>query len=126
MAKRTRKYLGKQVHKAIDSLDCIPFSGDVTSVTLHCGEFTSLCPHTKQPDFAKLMIIYTPDRDLVETKSMKLFLWRYREQGKFNEAIVSEIADLFFAQIQPLNVEVVGMFNSRGGISVEARATRAK
>lgn len=93
-------------------------------VVLHCSEFTSHCPVTSQPDFGKLTIEYVPKGWLVETKSLKLFLWQYRSRKAFNERIVDEIAQTFFEQVRPAIVYVTGVFNARGGISVEARASR--
>lgn len=118
------KHLGKQDNTPTEKLDTIPFEGAGMEVELECSEFTSHCPVTKQPDFATLSIRYVPGKHLVETKSLKLFLWRYRDKKAFNEAIVTEIADAFFAQVQPAHLVVEGRFFPRGGISVTARAQR--
>lgn len=79
---------------------------------------------TGQPDFGSLVIEYEPDGHLVETKSMKLFLWQYRHASAFNEAITDEIAEAFMRQIRPRRVMVTGRFNSRGGIAVTVTARR--
>lgn len=116
------QYLGKQVLKA-DRLDPILWSGKrPTKVTLHCSEMHSLCPVTGQPDFSKLKIEYIPFRHIVETKSAKLFLQSFSQRKQFNELLVDELADKFVSQIQPKWLKITGVFNTRGGISVEAES----
>jgi len=95
-------------------------------VTLQCSEFTSHCPVTGQPDFATLRIEYMPDKSIVETKSLKLYLWSYRDKAMFNEQIVEKIAADIIKQVRPKWVTVVGTFAQRGGISVQATATRGR
>lgn len=104
----------------------IPWSGGPLEVQLECSEFTSHCPVTGQPDFARLVIRYTPDKHLVETKSLKLYLWSFREAKAYNEALCDEVAHVFDAQVQPKSVTVEAMFHARGGISVTARAARQR
>ena len=87
-------------------------------------EFTSLCPVTGQPDFATLSISYEPRRHLVESKSLKLYLWQFRDQGVFNEVLVDRIANDLYRQLRPKWLEVAGHFHSRGGIRISARARR--
>jgi 7-cyano-7-deazaguanine reductase len=87
-------------------------------------EFTSLCPITGQPDFGRLVIEYVPDRHLAETKSLKLYLWKYRTQAGFNESLVDAIASDLYRQIGPHWLRVTGIFNPRGGIQVTAVAER--
>lgn len=116
------RYLGKQVRSA-NRLDPILWKGKrSTKVTLHCSEMHSLCPVTGQPDFSKLKIEYIPYRHIVETKSAKLFLQSFSRRRKFNELIVDEITDKFASQIKPQWLKVIGVFNTRGGISVEAES----
>lgn len=118
------KHLGRQSQSAVVELDLIPWdSGDVV-VQLDCSEFTSHCPVTKQPDFGRLEIRYCPRAHLVETKSLKLYLWQFRDRAEFNEQIVARIAKAFCEQVNPMWVAVTGVFNTRGGISVRAEATR--
>lgn len=119
-------HLGKQTNEPTDKLDAVPWTNGPITITLEASEFTSLCPVTKQPDFGTLTIVYEPDEQIVETKSLKLWLWRWREIGAFNEQIVATIAEDFFAQIKPLRVTVTGHFHSRGGISVNPVAERRK
>lgn len=119
-------HLGKISNQPIERLELVPFNGRHTTVVLKCSEFTSLCPVTGQPDFAILEIEYIPVVALVETKSLKLYLWRFREVPAFNEQLVNIIADDFFEQVQPKGVRVTGVFHARGGISVSAIAQRGE
>ena len=79
-------------------------------------EFTAMCPMTGQPDFAKLRITYQPDRLCVESKSLKLYLWSYRDRGAFHEAVTNQILDDLVAALQPRWLKVEGDFLVRGGI----------
>ncbi len=85
-------------------------------IRFECPEFTCLCPRTGQPDFATIRIRYVPDRLCVELKSLKLYLWSYREVGTFHEAVTNRILDDLVKLMQPRAIEVVGDFNVRGGI----------
>jgi len=118
------QHLGKHSAEPIDRVDTIEWKGGKIIVSLICHEFTSRCPVTNQPDFGRLLIEYEPDQRLVETKSLKLFLLRFREVGQFNEVIVNEIADMLFEQLEPKGLKVTGLFGRRGGIEVEAKAVR--
>jgi 7-cyano-7-deazaguanine reductase len=116
-----RLYLGQSISKPIaaESLDVVPWVGSPTAIVrFECAEFTSHCPVTGQPDFASLSIEYGPTSLLVETKSLKLYLWSYRTAHAFNEVIVDEIAASLFRVLSPRFVEVRGHFHARGGISV--------
>lgn len=90
-------------------------------VELDCPEFTCLCPITGQPDFARLTIRYSPLAYLVESKSLKLYLFSFRNQGTFNEEVVNRIASDLFALMQPRWLEVRGDFLPRGGIAIKPR-----
>lgn len=118
------KYLGKPANEPIDEVDLIEWTGGPMTVRLDCAEFTSLCPITGQPDFGRLCIEYAPDKHIVETKSVKLYLWKFRTERVFNEQVVSSIADDLYDQIRPHWLRVVGRFNRRGGIRVTAAAER--
>jgi 7-cyano-7-deazaguanine reductase len=87
-------------------------------VIVNCEEFTSLCPKTKQPDFAKIFIEYIPVEYLVESKSLKLYLFSFRNHGAFHEDCVNMIAKDIFKLLTPKYIKVVGRFNIRGGISI--------
>lgn len=118
------RHLGKRSNEPTDKVDLIEWGGDTIHVRLECTEFTALCPVTGQPDFGTLVVEYVPAKHLVETKSLKLYLWRYRGERAFNEALVDTIASDLFAQIRPQWLRVTGEFNLRGGISVTAMAQR--
>ena len=118
------KYLGKPSNQPIDQIELIEWTGKTIAVRLDCSEFTSLCPVTGQPDFATLVITYVPDKHLAETKSVKLYLWRYRTQRVFNESVVDALAEDLYSQVAPLWLGITGRFNPRGGISVTATAER--
>lgn len=85
-------------------------------IEFRCPEFTCLCPKTGQPDFATIHFRYVADALCVELKSLKLYLWQYREVGSFHEAVVNQILDDLVALVEPRFMEVVGEFNVRGGI----------
>lgn len=118
------KHLGKPSNQPTEKLDLIEWSGQSVLVRLECSEFTALCPVTGQPDFGQLLIEYVPDKHLVETKSLKLYLWKYRGEAGFNESLVDRIAGDLAEQMRPLWLRVVGQFNPRGGIRVSAAAER--
>lgn len=88
-------------------------------VTFTCPEFTTLCPKTGQPDFATLTIRYIPSRLLVESKSLKLYLFGFRSHGDFHEDVVNVIYDDLSRLLKPKYMEVVGKFAARGGISID-------
>ena len=89
-------------------------------------EFTSLCPITGQPDFATISIDYVPDELCVELKSLKLYMWSYRNEGAFHEAVTNQICDDLVAAISPRSVTVTGKFWVRGGITTSVVVTHAK
>ena len=87
-------------------------------VTFNCPEFTSLCPKTGQPDFAKIIINYIPRERMVESKSLKLYLFSFRNHGDFHEDCVNIIMKDLVKLMQPRYLEVIGIFMPRGGISI--------
>lgn len=87
-------------------------------VTLHCPEFTSLCPKTGQPDFGTIVISYIPRVQMVESKSLKLYLFSFRNHGDFHEDCVNIIMKDLIRLLDPKYIEVRGDFNPRGGISI--------
>ena len=88
-------------------------------VTFTAPEFTTLCPKTGQPDFATLTIRYIPAKKLVESKSLKLYLFGFRNRGDFHEDVVNLIYDDLFRLLKPKYMEVYGKFAARGGISID-------
>ncbi|MCR4743810.1 MAG: preQ(1) synthase [Lachnospiraceae bacterium] len=88
-------------------------------VKFNCPEFTSLCPITGQPDFATITISYVPDEKMVESKSLKLYLFSFRNRGDFHEDVVNIIMEDLIAKMNPKYIEVWGKFLPRGGISID-------
>lgn len=88
-------------------------------VKFNCPEFTSLCPMTGQPDFATIYISYVPDKKMVESKSLKLYLFSFRNHGDFHEDCVNIILKDLVKLMDPLYIEVWGKFTPRGGISID-------
>ena len=87
-------------------------------VTLDCPEFTSLCPKTGQPDFGRIVITYIPREKMVESKSLKLYLFSFRNHGDFHEDCVNIIMKDLVKLMDPRYIEVTGIFNPRGGIRI--------
>lgn len=85
-------------------------------IAFDAPEFTCLCPLTGQPDFARFKITYVPDLRCVELKSLKLYLWSYRNEGAFHEAVTNRIADDLVKALQPRSLVVTGDWFVRGGI----------
>ncbi len=100
------------------------------SIEFTCPEFTCLCPRTGQPDFATIRITYVPDRKCVELKSLKLYLWSFRDEGHFHEAVTNRILDDLVRAVRPRTMRVVGDFFVRGGIhtvvTAEHEASRGR
>jgi 7-cyano-7-deazaguanine reductase len=87
-----------------------------------CPEYTALCPATGQPDFGTIVVSYVPDRLCVELKSLKLYLWAFRDEGHFFEEVVNRILDDLVAAIRPRRMVVTGRFRVRGGITTRVTA----
>ena len=96
------------------------------TITLSSDEFTCVCPATGQPDFATITIRYIPDRKILESKSLKLYLWSYRNEGVFHEHVTNTICDDLAKALNPHWIEVAGAFKARGGISITVVATHEK
>ena len=92
-------------------------------IRFDCPEFTCLCPVTGQPDFATIRIRYVPDQKCVELKSLKLYLWSYRSQGAFHEAVTNKILDDLVKLLAPRKLVVEGDFMVRGGIHTVVEAS---
>ena len=95
-------------------------------VRFNCPEFTSLCPITGQPDFAEIRIAYVPAERMVESKSLKLYLFSFRNHGDFHEDCVNTIMKDLVRLMQPKYIEVKGIFTPRGGISIWPYANYGK
>jgi 7-cyano-7-deazaguanine reductase len=95
-------------------------------IRFETDEFTCLCPKTGQPDFATIRVEYVPDTTCVELKSFKLYLWSYRNEGAFHEAVTNKILDDLVAAVAPRKARVEGDFNIRGGIHTTVTAEHVK
>jgi 7-cyano-7-deazaguanine reductase len=95
-------------------------------VTLETDEFTCLCPMTGQPDFANIRVVYVPDAKVVESKSFKLYLWSYRNEGAFHEHVINQMLNDLVAALDPHWCKVSGVFNIRGGIGITVEAEHIK
>ena len=98
------------------------YAGREYEVDITCPEFTSLCPKTGQPDFATIRIRYVPNQRVLELKSLKLYLFSFRNQGIFYEHVINRILDDLVAACDPVRCEVAGEFAVRGGIATVVKA----
>jgi 7-cyano-7-deazaguanine reductase len=94
------------------------------TIRMRINEFTCLCPRTGQPDFATLLLEYVPDRLCLELKSLKLYIWSFRDRGAFHEAVTSEIIDHLAGAVTPRFMRLTARFNVRGGIRTRIIAER--
>jgi len=118
--------LGQTVRHAIDHLECFDAPEHVTTVRFTTDEVMSVCPVTGQPDISSLVLEYRPDRRCIESKSLKLYLWSFRDRKVFCEALAAEIAGEVVRAADPHDVTVTLRQQPRGGIVIEAVATRTK
>ena len=114
--------LGSAIRTPIEHVEVFNAPEHVTEVRLTTDEVNSLCPVTAQPDLSTVEIAYVPDRWCVETKSLKLYLWGFRQRPVFAEALAAEIAGEIMTTAQPYRVTVTLRQRPRGGIVVEATA----
>ena len=103
-----------------------PSPGRDYEIRFDCPEFTCLCPMTGQPDFATIRILYVPDRLCIELKSLKLYLWSFRNEGAFHEAVTNRILDDLLNALQPRKMTIEGDFLVRGGIHTTVTARHEK
>lgn len=106
-------------------LDAVPnpHPGRDYEVQCETSELTCLCPMTGQPDFANVMLTYVPDAHIVELKSLKLYLWSYRDEGAFHEDVTNRILDDLVSAIGPRQMTVQTRWNVRGGITTTVTAS---
>ena len=114
--------LGKTVQHPIEHVEVFPAPANVTEVAFETEELMSMCPVTNQPDISGLTIEYVPDRFCVESKSLKLYLWGFRDRAVFAEALSAEIAGEVMTTASPRWVRVTLTQRPRGGIEVQAVA----
>ena len=112
--------LGSTVRHAIDHVEVFPAPANVTSVRFSTDELSSVCPVTQQPDLSHLVIEYTPAGHCIESKSLKLYLWSFRDRAVFAEALAAEIAGEVMLTAEPHRVRVTLTQRPRGGIEVQA------
>ena len=117
-------YLGKKVNAPSKQLDTFPTPANVSVVKFESDELTSLCPVTNQPDFNKIIIEFEPKEFCIESKSLKLYLWSFRNEAKFAETLAGEIAEDIFNTIEPKLVRVTLIQGIRGGMQLSAVAER--
>ena len=118
-------FMPSQPQKTIDTFQNQNPDRDYV-IHFECSEFTCLCPKTGQPDFATIRIEYVPDKLCVKLKSLKLYLWSYRNEGTFHEAVTNKILDDLIKATSPRQMKVVGDFFVRGGIHTVVTAEYKK
>lgn len=118
--------LGRTVRHPIDHLQCFEAPEYVTTVRFTTDEVMSRCPVTEQPDLSSLVLEYRPDRWCIESKSLKLYLWSFRDRKVFCEGLAAEIAEEVVRVADPHHVRVVVTQHARGGIVTEATAERQR
>jgi len=106
-------------------LEAFETADTTLEVVLHCREFTCRCPVTGQPDWAEITIAYRPKAKIVESKSVKLYLETFREEGIFHEHLATTIRDDFVAALDPRSLAVTVAFSQRGGIAIDATSSYA-
>lgn len=122
MSKNDFLALGKPMNQPSKSLDTFPAPDHVKEVCFTTDELTSYCPVTEQPDFNSLEISYEPDKLCVESKSLKLYLWTFRDERIFGEGLANQIAIDLFETLQPYKCKVTLRQNIRGGLQMVATA----
>ncbi len=111
--------LGATVRHAIDHVEVFPAPAGITTVTFTNHELNSICPVTEQPGLSSVVIEYTPDEWCIESKSLKLYLWGFRDRAVFAEALAAEIANEVMTTASPRSVVVTVTQAPRGGIEVK-------
>jgi 7-cyano-7-deazaguanine reductase len=121
-------FLGRSVREPINLPEAIPIPDgrrcQLDEIVLRSTEFTSLCPVTGQPDFGEVIVSFIPRDLILESKSFKLYLWQFREQGHFCEELAVRIADDLYEVLSPIDLTVTVVQAPRGGISIRATARR--
>lgn len=115
--------LGSTVRHSLEHVECFPAPAHVSSVRFRSEELNSMCPVTQQPDLSDVEILYVPDEWCVESKSLKLYLWGFRDRAVFAEALAAEIAGEIMSSAKPKTVTVTLTQRPRGGIEVQAIST---
>jgi 7-cyano-7-deazaguanine reductase len=119
-------FLGKKVNTPSKKLDTFEKPKDIQYVKFESNELTSFCPVTNQPDFYNIIIEFAPDKLCIESKSLKLYLWSFRSEASFAEAMADSIATDIFNTIQPFWCKVTLAQNIRGGLQLSVVAEKKK
>ena len=117
--------MNKEQYKILETFEN-KFPNRDYEINISCPEFTAVCPKTGQPDFATINIKYTPDKLCIELKSLKLYMFSYRDIGEFHEHATNKILEDIVKVCKPRKAEVVGDFNVRGGIKTVVKASYNK
>ena len=123
MAEYSFKALGQKGSRPVRSLEVFPTPANVKKVVLESDEVTSLCPVTGQPDWETVRIEFEPGPFCIESKSLKLYLWSFREEGAFCEALAARIAEDVWEACKPVRVTVTVEQKPRGGVTIRAEAS---
>lgn len=118
LGNQNTKYIYDYSPEILEAIDNLHPNRDYF-IKFNCPEFTTLCPQTGQPDFATLYISYIPDKKIVESKSLKLYLFSFRNHGDFHEDVVNIIMNDLIELLDPRYIEIWGKFTPRGGISID-------
>ena len=121
LAASERRYPKSPDEAKLECFDNL-YAGRDYVIEFDCPEFTSLCPVTGQPDFGHIWLRYVPDKLCIESKSLKLYLYSFRNFPTFHEEVVNTVLDAVVAACSPRRAEVVGRFRPRGGISINVKA----
>lgn len=120
------KYLGKKVTQPSKQLDTFTKPASTNYVKFESNELTSFCPVTGQPDFYSIIIEFSPDKLCIESKSLKLYLWTFRNEAVFSEALADTIVNDIFSAIAPIWCKVTLVQNIRGGLQLTTSAEKTK
>ena len=120
------QFLGKRSTQPSKQLDTFPAPDNVNHIKFESNELTSFCPITGQPDFSSVTIEYSPNKICIESKSLKLYLWSFREEALFAETLANKIAEDIFITVQPNWCKITLMQNIRGGLQLTAIAEKKK
>lgn len=125
LSKNEKNYFDSPEDAPLEVFDNL-YAGRDYKITFNCPEFTALCPVTGQPDFGKITITYIADKKCVESKSLKMYLFAFRNHNSFHEEVVNRILEDIVAVCDPREITVFGEFMPRGGISLDIEATHKK
>ena len=126
MKKNEFQFLGKKINEPSKKLDVFPCPGNISSVRFESNELTSFCPVTHQPDFNHVIIEFAPDKLCIESKSLKLYLWSFRDEPVFAEGLAGLISEDIFNAISPYWCKITINQNVRGGIQLSVIAEKRK